>query len=446
MSESHNLQVKLPFSNRRLELKELDSAAATGGLVVIFGRRRVGKTRLLVRWLTQRKGLYSQAIEATTAQQIDQAFGDIKERLATTIVPKSWGELFELLTLQKEKRWVFCLDEFPYLVAADPSLPSVLQRWLDHSTSDRSLLILSGSSTRMMNDLFLNRSAPLYGRASKLLHVEPMGYPSFCSACYRDPADEESFNLFSLIGGIPKYWEFVHPRQTAVALAEDLFFGFAPYLDQEPARVLRDENIAGMTAISVLEAVGRGAEKPSEIATRIGTAQTNLTRLLQQLLDASVLRRELPFGESTRSTKRTLYRIQDPALRFWFRVYSPHRTRWRGYSLSEKTKLVRDHAATVFEDFYRGLHPGASRYWEAGLEFDSVRVEQSTAGYSRIIVSEIKWTMLSAADRTKIKNRLAETWTGSALCNRYKEVEFEVIDAAVLKTLKRDKAPSTKLR
>jgi AAA+ ATPase superfamily predicted ATPase len=437
---SHNLPMKLPFSNRRLELKELDTAAADGGLVVIFGRRRVGKTRLLVRWLAKRKGLYSQAIEAARAQQLDQVFQDIRDQLATTIVPKSWGELFELLDLQKKKRWVFCLDEFPYLVASDPTLPSVLQRWLDHSGAQRSLLLLSGSSTRTMNGLFLNRSAPLYGRARKLLHVEPMSYAAFCTACRRQPADQESFNVFSLVGGVPKYWEFVRPRQTAVALAEELFFGFAPYLDQEPARVLRDENIAGVTASAVLESIGRGAEKPSEIAARVGTAQTNLTRLLQQLLDASLIKRELPFGESMRSTKRSLYRIQDPTMRFWFRVYSPHRTRWHQYSLSEKTKLVRDHASTVFEDFYRGLFPGASRYWEANLEFDSVREAPGTAGASRLIVSEVKWTVLSVADRATLSTRLAECWARSALQGRYKKVDFEVIDATELNTMKRDRS------
>jgi AAA+ ATPase superfamily predicted ATPase len=434
--------MNLPFANRRLELRELDSAVAVGGLVVVFGRRRVGKTRLLVRWLTKRKGFYSQAIEATKSQQLDQVFQDISERLATNIVPRSWGELLELLSLQKEKRWVLCLDEFPYLVAADPTLPSILQRWLDHSVAEQSLLVLSGSSTRMMNDLFLNRSAPLYGRALKLLHIEPMSYAAFCSACRRKVTDEESFNVFSLVGGIPKYWEFVHPRQTAVSLAEDLFFGFAPYLDQEPARVLRDENIAGTTANSVLEAIGRGAERPSEIAARMGTAQTNLTRLFQQLLDASILKRELPFGESMRSTKRTLYRIRDPAMRFWFRVYSPHRSRWHQYSLTEKTKLVRDHASTVFEDFCRDLYPGASRYWEAGLEFDLVREGQDAAGSSRVIVSEVKWTRLSSADRSKIATRLQETWSRSALRDRYEEVEFEVIDATVLKNVKPDRSLS----
>jgi AAA+ ATPase superfamily predicted ATPase len=97
------------------------------------------------------------------------------------------------------------------------------------------------------------------------------------------------------------------------------------------------------------------------------------------LLDASVLAREIPFGESMRSTKKTRYRIQDPALRFWFQVYSPHRTRWQAYSRAEKEKLIHDHASTVFEDYCRSQHPSATRYWEADVEFDYVRDEGKRA-------------------------------------------------------------------
>src|SRR5262249_6836433 len=156
-----------------------------------------------------------------------------------------------------------------------------------------------------------NRSAPLYGRARKLIHVEPMSYPAFCKACRLDVAGVESFARFAVVGGVPKKLGFVDPQAAGIAFAEAPFFRFAPYLDQEPARILRDEGISGLNALSLLEAIGRGAERPSEMAARLGTAQTNLPRLLQQLLDASVLERSLPFGESPRSTKRTLYRIQD---------------------------------------------------------------------------------------------------------------------------------------
>src|SRR5664279_704256 len=236
--------MNLEFTNRGAELKELEAAAKAGGLLVVFGRRRVGKTRLLAHWLDPRGGLYSQAIEGAKEIQLDQVFQDVKGQLETKLAPKTWAEFFELVGLRK-KPLILCLDEFPYLVASDPTLPSVIQRWLDHGQPKQCLLILAGSSTRMMNDLFLNRAAPLYNRARKLLQVKPMSYKAFCQACHLDPTDMQSFNRFAMAGGIPKYWEFVEPAQSAVELAEELFFGFAPYLEQEPARILRDEGIAG---------------------------------------------------------------------------------------------------------------------------------------------------------------------------------------------------------
>ena len=139
---------------------------------------------------------------------------------------------------------------------------------------------------------------------------------------------------------------------------------------------------------------GRGAERLSEIAGRLGTAQTNLSRLLQQWLDASILRRELPFGESVRSSKKVLYRIQDPATRFWFRVYSPHRSLWRTYTPAQKRKLIHDHAATVFEDHCRERFPGAQRYWESGVELDLVAPDPDND--KGLLVAEVKWRPLFA--------------------------------------------------
>ena len=418
--------MELSFTNRTQELKDLESAAKSGGLLVIFGRRRVGKTRLLTHWLQPQNGLYSQAIEAASGIQIEQVMRDVGTALPTGIAPKNWGEFLELLSLKKG-RTILCLDEFPYLVAADPSLPSVIQRWLDHQRPKQFSLVLAGSSASAMNDCFLNRAAPLYQRARKLLHVEPMSYRAFCDACGLKPEDLESFTRYSLVGGIPKYWEFVEPKATALDLADELFFGRSAFLEDEPARILRDEAIAGLTAQSVLEAVGRGAEKPSEIAARLGTAQTNLGRTFQQLLDASVLTREIPFGESLRSTKKTRYRIQDPAMRFWFQVYSPHRTRWQSYSLAEKKKLIHDHASTVFEDYCRERHPQAARYWEANVEFDFVRDERG-----RAVVSEVKFKRLSAAERRQLEHHLAAGWQRSGLSRRYRAVTFEILDATVL--------------
>jgi hypothetical protein len=309
-------------------------------------------------------------------------------------------------------------------------LPSQLQKWVDHSLPGGCLLILAGSSTRMMHDLFLHRAAPLYGRATKLLQVRPMEFAAFCEACGHSLAELESFEKFACVGGIPKYWEFVESGQDVVALAESLYFDLAPYMEQEPQRILRDEGVTGLNALAVLEAVGRGAERPSEIASRLGTAQTNLSRLLQQLLDASVLARELPFGESVRSTKKILYRIADPTMRFWFRVYSPHQTLWRTYAAEQKRELIQDHAATVFEDFCRARFPGAQRYWERGVELDLVAPDPEDR--KRLLVAEVKWRHLSVAERKNILRQLESKWSRCSLRDKYPKVRFEVFDAAIL--------------
>lgn len=417
------------FVNREGELRELDTAAKKGGLLVIYGRRRVGKTRLLRHWLQTHDGLYSQAIEAQRDLQIDQVYQDLRPQLQTQIVPKTWPELFEVLTLQK-RRWVLCLDEFPYLTAVDASLPSQLQRWLDHSLPSGCLLIVAGSSTRMMHSLFLHRAAPLYGRANKLLQLQPMDYVAFCHACAQDATDPESFEKFACVGGIPKYWEFVEADQDVISLAEALYFDFAPYMEQEPQRILLDEGVSGINAVAVLEAIGRGAERPSEIAGRIGTAQTNLSRLLQQLLDTSILARELPFGESVRSTKKILYRIQDPTMRFWFRVYSPHQSLWRTYTAEHKRTLIHEHTATVFEDFCRARFPGAQRYWERNIELDLVAPDPEDN--RQLLVAEVKWRRLSAAERRQVLHQLESKWAHCSLRSRHPHVRFAVLDVGVL--------------
>ena len=422
------------FVNRIREMDELTALAARGGLVVISGRRRVGKTRLLSHWLRTNHGVFAQAIEGAPEIQLDQLMRDFQAGsavLSTSIEPKNWSEFFEMIHLAKLTGPV-CIDEFPYLVESDPTLPSVIQRFIDHKMPKGMTLILAGSSLRMMHSTFLDRSAPLYGRARKILRIAPMSYEAFTKACGEKLSAKTSFEKFSLVGGIPKYWEFCDSKASPIALAEALFFGFAPYFSEEPSRLLRDEGIAGMNPLSVLEAIGRGAAKPSEIAAKMGVAQPNLTRILDALVDASIISRTLPFGESSRATKRVLYRIADPALRFHFHVYSPHRARWQGYRQDKKQELLATHVGPMFEQWWRETHAGSSPYWEASVEFDSVRLDER-AGTTRAIVTELKWGELTAADRIRLEERVRMQWNASSLFAKYGPCEVEVIDSTFFK-------------
>jgi uncharacterized protein len=413
------------FLNRTLELQELDRLNSQGGLVVITGRRRIGKTRLLRHWL-QGKGAYTQAIEAQESLQLEQIYQDLKDSLSLPVQPKSWSDFLNLLE-RVDQRFCLCIDEFPYLAKTSPHLPSLLQKWLDHQNHKNHLIILSGSSVRMLHSLFLDIKAPLYGRANKVFNIKPLEYQIFCKALKLKPHEESTFLKYSLVGGIPKYWEWIEPTESPEKIADQLYFEDSALLQQEPSRLLSDENIHGNIPTSLLEAIGRGSQRPSEIAQRLQLPQSHLSKVFQLLMEVQLVHRETPFGESEKNAKKTLYRILDPVCRFWYHAYSPHRSKWYRYSHAEKEQIVRQNASHVFEQLWRNQYPDCKRYWEPQLEIDGIR----EAG-GRYIVSDVKFTQLSATEKKRVLLNLKNTWEKSALSKKLAPVEFEVVDIELL--------------
>ena len=413
----------LTFTNRTEELALLDRVSS--GLIVLYGRRRIGKTRLITKWCEAKGGYYSQAIEGTTQQQINQIYNDLSSIVGqTSFALSNWSQLFELLD-RVEEDLVVCFDEFPYLVAADSSLPSQFQRWIDHSSKQNKLVVLSGSSTRMMYSSVLSESSPLFGRAHAILNITPMGYDDFCNCLQLDPFHRESFVLFSLVGGIPKYWELIASTKSMIEAVDELFFSFSSFMENEPRRLLRDEKIEGINALAVLEAVGRGAHKPSDIASRLGLRQTSLSKVFQLLIKTSLLRRDTPFGSSVRSSKQVLYYIEDPSLMFWFSVYSPHRSRWRGYTENQKELLLFEHASKVLEVLYRCYYDDSGRYWESDFEFDALRLSHHNKKH--LILTEVKWKKLNDVQKKILQERLEYNYNRSKLAKQYSLDRIEVV-------------------
>jgi uncharacterized protein len=429
------------FVNRSREMALLDGAARGGGLAVVYGRRRAGKTAMLNHWLLHRsrskpgpanQGAMSQAIEASRSLQLEATVLDLKEFLDLPVAPTTWTDFFSLLD-RSGKSGVIVLDEFPYLVASDPSLPSIVQRWIDHRRNKGLLLTLCGSSTQMMFDIALRASSPLYGRAKAVLNVTAMGFSEFCSYADMAPDRAESFALFSIVGGIPRYWELLATYRCATALkaAEQLFFSSSAILEHEPKRVLSDEKIEGMSALSVLEAIGRGANRASEIAGRMGVSQTSLSKTLELLVSAAVIVRDTPFGTNPKDSKKSLYRIADPCMRFWFSVYSGYRTRWHALGREEKMLLLSQHTGYVFEAAVRSHFTGAMRYWEPELEFDAVVPLRGNL----VNLVEIKWSTCTSSEKRSIENNIREKFARSQLSKRYTLNDVVVCDRTFAKKL-----------
>lgn len=392
------------FWNREKELAEIGPPSGKGrprsrfGYVV--GRRRIGKTALLIEACRRGDGFFHQAVEGTPQQQIPHLAQELSTILPIfrDIVPRNWIEFFRLLSRERLPR-LMVFDEFPYWVAGDPTLPSILQKWIDHELPEKkTTLVVSGSSQSMLYSQFLRRDAPLFGRATFRIPLKQMSYAWFCKALGYQVRTPKSFMRFSLVGGVPYYWKLM-PRGRLIEQVEKLYFSDSAMLVDEPTNWLRDEGIAGNLPKAIIDLIGRGASKPSELAARLAIPQGNLSRPLALLIDTGFIRREMPYGESTRTTKKVLYTLEDPALLFHYGTYLPLRAFWPTMTRGKKNEALRLHASRVFENYCRALHPGAGRYWEPDREIDIVAPVEAKKRY---LVAECKFKELKSAEKKSL--------------------------------------------
>ncbi len=410
----------LPFLDRDDETRRLRRflAGAESRLAVVYGRRRCGKSALLQQ-LCGVGDVYALADERESTAQVQSLATEIAR-----VVPHfdaatypSWEALFRSLEARVE-RLNLVLDEFPYLVVSDPGLPSVLQRIVDRPGPPRLRLVLCGSSQRMMQGLALDRAAPLYGRAQEILRLTPLRPGWIVDALGASGAD--AVEAWSVWGGVPRYWELASGYSSLREAIRDLVLHRHGVLHDEPQGLLLDEMRTATQATTLLGVVGMGCNRLSEIAARMGKPAGALTRPLANLIDLGYLRKEVPFGDDERSSKRTLYRIDDPLLAYWFRFVQPARTLLARDLFDPVEARVAaafpQHCAEAWEVLARESVPHlhladtawgvASRWWGAGpagpAEFDVVA--ESLDGES-VLVGEAKWARRPDVSRWRAELR-----------------------------------------
>ena len=404
------------FVDRKNEIETLEKQYKTKGssLVIVYGRRRVGKTSLINEFLKRHEDcLYFLATEESETQNLNEFKKVVAEFTQNSLLSSAdvdWMEVFRQFTLRPtQSKKIIVIDEFQYIGQSNKAFPSVVQKIWDTLLKDSNImLILSGSLISLMKSQTLDYSSPLYGRRTAQIKLKQIPF-RYYREFYPDLSEEKLLPFYAVTGGIPKYIE-TFQGQTDVydAIAENVL-NPQSFLYEEPYFLLQKEVSEIGSYFSLIKAIAFGNRKLSEISSTLGIKQTGITKYLKVLMDLDLVEREVPVTEPVpEKSKSGLYRLTDNFIAFWFRFVYPYRAYLeRGeqeYVLAQiKERFVQNYASYVYEDVCRAkmwelsssntwnFHfDKVGRYWgsKAG-ETDIVAID--TAG-KNLVLGECKYT------------------------------------------------------
>jgi AAA+ ATPase superfamily predicted ATPase len=312
--------------NRYTEQKRLKNAMtnANTAFIVVYGRRNYGKSTLVKQTL-DKDDLYYIADQTETRHQIAQFAGVIAGKIPgfDKVIYPNWTSLFENLNLRIEKRLSICMDEFHYLVKSDPKLPETISKVFDNKWNRRFNLIICGSSQQLMEELVLNAESPLYGRANEIFKIQPMEASQLRQAMHCSAI--EAIEEYSVWGGSPFYWELRLREKSLEDALKNHVLSPQGILYSEPTKLFLDDMRDIAQSFSIISLIASGHSRLSEIAEMMGKPSTSLNAPLDKLLSLGYIEREVSFTE-IRNPKKSMYRISDPFVRFYFSFVTPNRS------------------------------------------------------------------------------------------------------------------------
>ncbi len=406
----------MPFHDRQDELAFLAAQARDdrAALVVLYGRRRTGKTSLLRQFARDRASVLFVADQSSRADQLAAFSAAVFQGLGEaglegTTFPTWEAALRFLGGRAREKPLLVALDEFSHLCDADPSLPSVLQRLWDAELQESRLhLVLCGSYVSFMEREVLAAKNPLYGRRTGDWLLEPFGVVE-SGLFHPDLPPDARIQVYGILGGMPAWLERWDPSRPVEENLFDLILRKGAPLRDEPRFLLMEELRDPRVYFSLCRAVACGATSPNEIAQAAGLPDRGATsRYLETLRNLRVLERSVPVTErSPERTRRGHYRLADPLFRFWFRFVLPNTSALEagdpeGVLRTRVLPHLDQHVAPAFEDAARqhlwrlvrarrapAAYDRVGAWWRAGAEVDVVAVTESDQA---LLLGEVKWS------------------------------------------------------
>ena len=381
-------------------------------LVILYGRRRTGKTSLLRKLAAERSSIFFVADVATRADQL-RAFSQVvfehfdEPSLSETAFP-SWEAALRFVTSRTSSSTLLVIDEFPYLCQSDPSLPSVIQRLWDAEIRHTKLhIVLCGSYVSFMEKEILAAKNPLFGRRTATWLLEPLSFFD-ARAFFPHRSLDDQLRFFSVVGGIPAYLERFDPRRSlAHNVAQNVLRRGSPLYD-EPRFLLMQELQDPRTYYSICRAVALGRTTPNEIAQGAGlTDRGSSSPYLQTLRDLRLLERRSPATErNPERTRRGRYRLADSFLRFWFRFVLPNTSALEAGQADRVWKSrvlphLDQHISITFEDIacdhlwrlqrsgqLEAAYDRIGGWWRGGTEVDVV----ADSDEGPLLLGECKWS------------------------------------------------------
>ena len=317
------------FRGRVQELNLIDRLwqDTDAAMLILYGRRRVGKTRLLKQWVqqSQARALYW-VVEPSSASEQLRSFSQAIYNFANPTAPApldfsyaTWEQAWQQVAmLAQQERFALLIDEFTYVLTITPSIAGVLQNAWDHVLKQTNLfLVISGSHLGMMQRHMLSYQAPLYGRATSQLHLQPLLF-GYTRDFFPNYQPDERVAIYAMFGGVPAYWERINPTESISDNIRHQLLTPNNLMQAEPRLLLQDFVQEPHNYVSVLSAIAVGARTQKEISIRAGLAQGHISKYLSVLRDAGFVERRVPVT-ATESSRLGRYHITDPYLRFYYR-------------------------------------------------------------------------------------------------------------------------------
>ncbi|KAF0120068.1 MAG: ATPase [bacterium] len=371
----------MKFINRNTELKSLNDkwAEKKSHFVIIYGKRRVGKTELIKQFIKDKPAVYFLADKRTELEQLSE-LGRImghffNDSLLDARGFNSWLEVFRYLKERSKNRLIFVIDEYPYLVETNKAMSSIFQKGWDEILKGLNIfLILSGSSISMMESEVLIHKSPLYGRRTGQVLIKPLSFRKSWDF-FPDKDFDEFLSIYTITGGMPAY------------------------LLQWDSALSIEENISNKI---IIKAISWGKRKFSEIANETGLEKNILTKYLTTLERLQVIEKEVPVTEkSPLKSRKGLYLISDNFFRFWFQYIFPYKSDLEIERFDEVLRKIKESfknlEAIVYEkvckeivwDFMDKIFrfERVGKWWEKEKEIDLVALNWQT---KNILFGEVK--------------------------------------------------------